>query len=371
MPSSPQPPPTLWPTLLRHTTPPDPTTMSFSKLPLEIRQMIWLLSMPDDEPEVCLLWPVVLHERYEGHFAVRATQPLLVDVGWPVAMHVCRESRATMHDQPLSGLLLRTSPAAGCPVPYRAFRPELDTLYWGGESFEATARDWGALLRTVSLMPVLASVESLALELRWGFDVPGDFARYRPLHLPRLRALSLVLADSTSAVVGGMRTGFRQPARRCKLRRISREAGSKIMLRTDTLSGRGSRGGGGGSAEVPLYPTGMDFAMRRLGIEEEDFFRRTRRELFTAMSQSSGYQLLSTPIPEPCGPEGFAQTFVEYQMDGSWKEICAERTFVELGEMVRSGPYVPYDSRPDPTQVRVNDIDGSFDVVYDSGTPEE
>lgn len=102
--------------------------MDLGKLPIEIRHMIWLSSISADEPEVCLLWPVVLHERH-GLDALKFAQPLLVDTGFPVAMHVCRDSRAVLQSQKLSGLRFRASSAAGCPSPYREFQPALDTLY--------------------------------------------------------------------------------------------------------------------------------------------------------------------------------------------------------------------------------------------------
>lgn len=73
----------------------------FSDLPVEIRLTIWLLIIPDDEEEVCLLWP--------GHspgsvgwgqppLAYLPVLPLTVDTGFPLAMHICRESRAVALD---------------------------------------------------------------------------------------------------------------------------------------------------------------------------------------------------------------------------------------------------------------------------------
>lgn len=69
-----------------------------------------------------------------------------------------------------------------------------------------------------------------------------------------------------------------------------------------------------------------------------------------------------------------AQTFIEYQTDGSWKEICAERTFAADNWLertfARSGAYVPAIERPDVRSVRPNDIDGDFKVVHEPFTSE-
>ncbi|KAJ3477083.1 hypothetical protein NLG97_g8936 [Lecanicillium saksenae] len=334
--------------------------MGSSSLPKEIREAIWLLSIPEEEPEVCLLWPVVLHERYEGQRGVQATQPLLVDTAWPVAMHVCSDSRSVMHNQKLSGLLFRDSSSAGCLVPYRAFRPELDTLYWGGESFEAMMTGPGAISRTVAAMPVLASIQSLALELRWACNEPSVLLSSRPRYFPALRTIAVVLPSSKGSAVVDHRMGFRQPARRCKLETISPEVGSEITVRTNVVILEL----GGDNLEVPLSPEAIDLVMSGLRITKSDVNKFITHHFLAANGIDTDL------VVSAYEPDVIAQTFVEYQTDGSWKEVCSQRTFLEFGEMVRSGPYVPYDLRPDPTQVRVNDIDGTFDVVYDSGTPD-
>lgn len=330
--------------------------MDLGKLPIEIRHMIWLSSILDDEPEVCLLWPVVLHERH-GLDALKFAQPLLVDTGFPVAMHVCRESRVVIQSEKLSGLRFRASSAAGCPVPYREFRPALDTLYWGGENLEGVVAPLGDMLVTARDIPVLELVESLAIELRWGMNPPDAVGTHRPLFFPALRTLSLVLPDSTSSMTGRLRRGFRQPARRCKLRRISAEEGAGIKVCPGVLMGNERDE----PAEVPLVPEGLSTARGCLTIDEESTGEVLRIELNVGGGDDTDTVVYAVE------PELIAQTFVEYQKDGSWKEICAERTFVEFGEMVRSGAYVPLAERPDPREVRVNDIDGAFDVVYDAG----
>ncbi|KAJ2967261.1 hypothetical protein NQ176_g9745 [Zarea fungicola] len=64
-----------------------------------------------------------------------------------------------------------------------------------------------------------------------------------------------------------------------------------------------------------------------------------------------------------------AQTFIEYQKDGFWKEICAERSYIQTEmRILRSGADFSYQPRPDPEKVRVNDMDGDFELVYASGS---
>lgn len=67
---------------------------NFSNLPFEIRQSIWLFILPVDTPEVCLMWPVNLYQRYEGPESALPSEPFVVDTAFPVLIHVCRESRA-------------------------------------------------------------------------------------------------------------------------------------------------------------------------------------------------------------------------------------------------------------------------------------
>jgi hypothetical protein len=47
--------------------------------------------------------------------------------------------------------------------------------------------------------------------------------------------------------------------------------------------------------------------------------------------------------------EIITQTFIQYQKDGTWKEVCGERQFVSNGQhTVMSGLYIPIAERPDP-----------------------
>lgn len=109
----------------------------FSDLPAEIRLLIWSLIIPNVKEEVCLLWPGHSPGRVgegESPFVQLPVLPLTVDTGFPLAMHICRESRAVALDPKVGGVRLRASHVARCMTPFRCFRPELDVLYLDQES---------------------------------------------------------------------------------------------------------------------------------------------------------------------------------------------------------------------------------------------
>ncbi|KAI1141897.1 hypothetical protein F5Y05DRAFT_409047 [Hypoxylon sp. FL0543] len=108
-----------------------PLFTKFNDLPPELRRIVWKLALPDDNAEICIPWPLneeAAYWRRENGVLVTHTnflEPYLVDTCFPVIMHVCRESR----DLAVSQLRFRYSPLAGCPVPFRAFRPDLDIMH--------------------------------------------------------------------------------------------------------------------------------------------------------------------------------------------------------------------------------------------------
>ena len=67
--------------------------------------------------------------------------------------------------------------------------------------------------------------------------------------------------------------------------------------------------------------------------------------------------------------EILAHTFVEYQKDRTWEEVCGERQFIERGQdLTMSGRYVPLAERADPELVRVNDLNGDFELIQIPGS---
>ncbi|EXF79480.1 hypothetical protein CFIO01_12579 [Colletotrichum fioriniae PJ7] len=92
----------------------------FPDLPIELRQTIWKLRLPDeDEPEVC----VVTDQSRD-----------LVYTAFSILMHVCQDSRHFVQNSKASGIEFRFSEEARCYVPVRKFRPELDIVYCHDEA---------------------------------------------------------------------------------------------------------------------------------------------------------------------------------------------------------------------------------------------
>lgn len=109
--------------------------MSFNRLPLEIKQVIWQLALHAavDAPEVCITWPL------KSCYHDKISKPLLVDTAFPVLMHVCGEWRDfafSFCQRPGFSIKFRFSRLAECPVPYRPFRASTDILYVSAMNYE-------------------------------------------------------------------------------------------------------------------------------------------------------------------------------------------------------------------------------------------
>ncbi len=177
----------------------------FKRLPAELRAYIWRLSLPEDESEVCVIW-------WEG-----GGLPLLVDTGFPVAMHVCFESRAIAQ---ASGIQFRDSAVAGCLVPYRPFDTALDILYWVLESPVS-------IYQTRNL-DSLKDVQHLAVEVQRADAGLSSFFRNmfpEPRALPNVSmvlpdAQLLVMPDAQLALMSCQRQNTWQPSSRYKLVRL-------------------------------------------------------------------------------------------------------------------------------------------------------
>jgi hypothetical protein len=115
------------------------TMRRFNALPNELQYMILDFTLEDTNPQVCFIWGP---DEDSAHGA--PVLPLRVDTGYPVAMHVCRTWRAYVLQRVVtwrsSPLRFRDSRRAGCRVPCRAFRPDMDVLYLGWSAVEHTAR---------------------------------------------------------------------------------------------------------------------------------------------------------------------------------------------------------------------------------------
>lgn len=193
--------------------------MAFNRAPREVKEAIWKFTLPDDEPEVCIMWPL----RSQGFSQIIG--PFLVDTAFPVLMHVCREWRAFTLPPP-SGVRFRRSRLTGCQVPYRHYRPEMDALFVSAANamftLQAMAKDSrrGDVAAAVPNPGFWLTLRHLAVEP----PVFGEAHEWLPelvfRYSPDLRKVSVVFPSLRKP-----RWEFlHPPSRRCKLRRID-EAG--------------------------------------------------------------------------------------------------------------------------------------------------
>lgn len=338
------------------------TFHQFSRLPREIREAIWQHTI-HHESEVCLCWPSNTVRGYPefreantlNHFP---QLPLTVDTAYPVAMHVCRESRAVMQ-RPNSSIRFRASQAAGCPTPFREYLPELDVLYLSADSAsvlhigkqhfhmpqteeqQEQQTAWKALLK---------KAKWIALEGRWFTFHYTDFQALmqtndwwgtssvylRTEESRKLqKKLSFVMAGSTPmAPSTGRWERFKAPGRRCKLINLTAEEIAKITVIIDS------------------YDDNNGVGPQRLS----DAIDLSRNCIFY-----DGFWMEGDP-KWWCDDdlEIVPQTFIEYQTDGTWKEICQQRMFLE--SYTEASPPVLAEDRPDPRVTRVMDSEISSEL---------
>lgn len=185
--------------------------MSFNSVPLELKQAIWAMALPDKEPEVCIIWPLKQQRWHE------MATPLLVDTGFSVLMHVCQEWRNFVLSS--SNVKFRFSSQAGCKVPYRPFVPEIDTLYASATNYEIAIacvafEDFEPSIK----FETLSKVRTLAVDwMTW-----MRAANWLPELIFRgnqnLRKVSVVFPSSRK----GIWEPFQAPSRRSKLCRVEK-----------------------------------------------------------------------------------------------------------------------------------------------------
>lgn len=340
----------------------------FPNLPTEIRLQIWRYSMPDDdEPEVCLLWP----SNVPGYHAASALaeheplyelpcQPLTVDVAFPVGMHVCREARSVMQDSRRSGVRFRASEAAGCPTPFRWFRPDFDVLYLGHDAI--WLMEWVAAPGSTALEAAEPETEAgklysqlmATLSRTRQFAVPASLeTRFRRIIARFLsflfqqaddpEQLSFELCLVVPATHGlaerdlmSVHAAFAQPGRRCRLAFIDRDRWNAILVPRDQ--------------NVRRPPPQRLDTLANVVAETEASLPASW--LHRALNDGLGTALLDAVTVA-------AATFEEYQPDGTWCETCADRMYHSWYTEL-SGPEIPLHERPDPEVVRVNDADIEF-----------
>lgn len=248
--------------------------------------------MPDDEPEVCLMWPAPV-ERVDVTDHAMPEKLFVVDTAFPVAMHVCRESRAAILLNPR--LRLRRSRAAGFPVPFREYRPELDTLYCSRDHYRRH-READEHVRAVLQETQELATEEHFFHDRWSWM---SLVRCPPLH-----TVTLVLSRRPDQE--GSSEVSKPPVRRCKLRWYSAAETEAMRFDTRRLNGYFHP-----EERISLAAV-LDGQRAAL---EHDLRRQRAIEVAFRKEDSLGWSLEPVTLA--------AAMFVEYQPDGTWKEISA------------------------------------------------
>ncbi|OTB03028.1 hypothetical protein M426DRAFT_24057 [Hypoxylon sp. CI-4A] len=167
----------------------------FSELPTELRLQIWGHALPEDMLEVCVCWPL------EENEPTKPLNPFLVDTCFSVLMHVCRESR----ELAISKTQFRYSLLAGCLVPFRPFRPDLDVFYI---TLTRHAADFDKYPRGMS---------HLALDMHTLHE--GE-SLWELLGATALNVRTLRCVPPAPKAIVDTQVRFRPPVRRCRLRDV-------------------------------------------------------------------------------------------------------------------------------------------------------
>lgn len=283
-------------------------------------------------------------------------------------MHACGEGRKVALES--GDLTLRPSAAAGdMRVPYRAFDPAIDTLYWGEGQADAmndylvhngygggSGVDVGHALRHVAVN--IAALEPM------GFL--GEIVRQTATGL---RTLSIVLPNSSGSCGRrerrhNFRTGFLPPAHRCRLRELPPGVRGETTISNSYADGY---------PDPPPedLPSFMEYVL-------DEMSRHVRRARVTGpeggtawIAQDESFGGLAVKV----------QTFVEYDGSGDggghWGEVCAARMLDrDLGRKMRP-PHLEASERGDPAEYRVIEDDCLWEPLspprddedYDQGDP--
>ncbi|KAJ4158471.1 uncharacterized protein LMH87_008995 [Akanthomyces muscarius] len=333
----------------------------FSDLPIEVRLTIWLLIIPDDEEGVCLIWPGHSPGSVgEGQppLAYLPVLPLTVDTGFPLAMHICRESRAVALNPKAGGVRLRASHVARCMTPFRCFRPELDVLYLDQESIFhldllsepgrshlplAGPPETPARLCFEVFMDILRRTRRFAVPVALALDdvflfLVSDYLRYHS-KTPAPASLCIVLPYTTPYVWRDNDNEgpglFVPPGKRCRLVTVPPAA-----LQDDALVVVAQ---GGGLCRVM---TARQAVADVYGLVVKE---REETEPWEELGMRDGLELQ-------------VRVFVEHQGNGTWCEACRDRMY-KGGYHSSSRIDVPLSRRPNPELVRVHDTDAVFRPV--------
>ncbi|KAJ4304092.1 hypothetical protein N0V88_001702 [Collariella sp. IMI 366227] len=264
-------------------------------LPLELRLLIWdLCPPPSDEPEVL----IIRKEHADDEGTLLPLRSLMVDTAFPVLIHVCHESRVFSLRH--STMRFRFCPEAGCKVPCRPFRFDLDTLYCG-EGLKGLAFDhgWVAEVRYLAI-PALGTSRIAG----------GPTADFLLRKCRELRSLSVVFCGTLDG--GVLEPEFREPTRRCKLRRIQPDSARVMMQVADQVR----------QGNVEDFMT----AFREALLKQGEYFRYLYGN-YTGWSRNS----MRVSLIDLAYDSSFAQMLMEWR-NGEWAEACVEERLLEGGK---------------------------------------
>ncbi|KEY68836.1 hypothetical protein S7711_11503 [Stachybotrys chartarum IBT 7711] len=307
--------------------------MTLQSLPAETRLMIWGLSLPEDVPEVCIGWPTYLWGSQQ------LQEPYLVDTAFPVLMHICHETRQFVLSPPsrYSQFVprFRFSKEAGCKVPYRHFRPELDIFYITNWQYSNVLK-----IHAFNHETIRQSIH-LAVEMAlWG-ATSYWFNDFIFKHMQNIKTVSIVFPSSDSKRYSFDQNVFQPPARRSRL--VALKQPKKVMgtaLMPSSTRGLLSPGN-------PSVQDWIDFRWEG-AVEGADIrWAHLRNQV---IYQGSAWDRESLTF---VGVTRAAFTFEQFKRgdegEETWDEVCRDRLHPqdyqpERVEMTR-----------DPTEWRVND----------------
>ncbi|KAI0970429.1 hypothetical protein F4678DRAFT_480629 [Xylaria arbuscula] len=193
----------------------------FSSLPPELRQIIWglLIDSLQDIPEL------LIHEPSDFLRSSNSITPK-VYTGFPALLHVNLEARSIAQKR----FSFVDCPRAGCMVPVRLFRLDLDVLYIPWEAW----RSFFLLKEFHYGANWLSHLQHIAVDICLSTNLTAFFRQAH--HIPSVRTLQFVLPSNRGYFNPSSMLLFPNPISRCTLRPIS--AGEKVDEETSSTSTR-------------------------------------------------------------------------------------------------------------------------------------
>lgn len=205
------------------------------------------------------------------------------------------------------------------------------------------------------MVAVMQKAQHLAVPLLEVTNEPDNFMAYVRDFATATTTISLVVPGSTFRDLRKYSLEwellFKQPARRCRLRPLS-------PSEMDT--------------NCAMPTPGSQFSLSAIEMEGPQTLNTVMRVI---REPRIDYKQL-----DDAGIQTLIQTFEERQPDGTYAEVCQDRRYINnlvfgsypahdflswdenVGANLRAAPFLHPLERPDPQLVRVNDIDGDFEI---------